>query len=67
MNERHIRHIRNQFILISTLSFFGVMLLMGGMIYGFSEYALRNEVREITAYLSDHEGERAVRILPRLQ
>jgi len=57
MNERHIRHIRNQFILISTLSFFGVMLLMGGMIYGFSEYALRNEVREITAYLSDHEVE----------
>ena len=36
MTEREIGRIRKKFILISTLSFFGVMFLMGGFIYLFS-------------------------------
>ena len=57
MNERQIRKLKNKFILISTLSFFGVMLLMGGMIYAFSEMTLRNEVRQIMEYIAENEGE----------
>jgi len=57
MNERHLRKIRNQFILVSTLSFFGVMLLMGGLIYALSETALRNEVRQIMSVIVENDGE----------
>ncbi|MBE7004474.1 MAG: GHKL domain-containing protein [Ruminococcaceae bacterium] len=57
MNERHLRKIRNQFILVSTLSFFGVMLLMGGLIYAFSEVAVRNEVRQIMSVIVENDGE----------
>ncbi len=57
MNEREIRGIRKKFILVSTLSFFGVMLLMGGFIYLFSEITLRNEVRQIMRYIVENDGE----------
>ena len=57
MNERQIKRIRKKFILLSTLSFFGVMLLMGGMIYLFSTAALRNEVRHIMQFIVENDGE----------
>lgn len=57
MNERRLRTIRNQFILLSTLSFFGVMLLMGGLIYTLSETALRSEVRQIMRVIVENDGE----------
>ena len=57
MNERQIKRIRKKFILLSTLSFFGVMLLMGGMIYLFSTVTLRNEVRHIMQFIVENDGE----------
>ena len=57
MSERQIQKLRNKFIRISTLSFFGVMLLMGGCIYLFSEMTLRNEVRQIMEYIIENDGE----------
>ncbi len=57
MNEQHIRRIRKQFILISTLSLFGVMLLMGGMVYVFNRITINNEIREIADVIIENDGE----------
>ena len=57
MSEREISRIRKKFILISTLSFFGVMLLMGLFISMFCSLTLRNEVRQILEYIVLNDGE----------
>ena len=57
MTEREIGRIRKKFILISTLSFFGVMFLMGGFIYLFSTFTVRNEVRQIMQYIVENDGD----------
>ena len=57
MTEREIERIRKKFILISTLSFFGVMLLMGGCISLFSVFTVRNDVRHIMDYIVENDGE----------
>ena len=57
MSEREIHRIRKKFIMISTLSFFGVMLIMGSCIYLFSTFALRNEVHQIMEYIVANDGE----------
>ena len=56
MTEQQIRKVKKKFILVSTLTFFGVMLLMGSMIYLFSETTLRNEVYQIMSYIIEHDG-----------
>ena len=57
MSEREVGRIRKKFILISTLSFFTVMLLMGLCIYLFSTLALRNEVRQILEFIVENDGD----------
>ncbi|MBP5332109.1 MAG: HAMP domain-containing histidine kinase [Lachnospiraceae bacterium] len=57
MSENEIIRIRRKFILVSTLSFFGVMLLMGLFIYLFSSVTLGNEVRQILDYIIENDGE----------
>ena len=60
MTEREIERIRKKFILISTLSFFGVMLLMGGCIFLFSAFTVRNDVRHVMDYIVVNDGEMPV-------
>ncbi len=57
MNEREINHIRRQFTLVSTISFFGVMLFMGGCIYLFSTLTVRNESRKVMQYIAENDGD----------
>lgn len=57
MTEREIHRIRKKFIMISTLAFFGVMLVMGSCIYLFSTFALRNEVHQIMGYIVENDGQ----------
>ena len=57
MTEREIGKLRKKILLISTLSFFGVMLLMGGMIYFFSTITIRNEARQIMNYIARNDGD----------
>ena len=57
MSEHQLQKLRSKFIRISTLSFFGVMLLMGGLIYLFSEITLRNEVHQIMDYIIENDGQ----------
>ena len=57
MSEREIHRIRRKFIAAATLAFFLVMLLMGGMIYLFSSITARNEVRTITDYIIENDGD----------
>ena len=57
MNKHQISLIKRKFIFISTISFFGALLSMGGLIYFFSESTLRNEVRQITDFIISNDGE----------
>ena len=57
MTEHEIQRIRKKFITISTLSFFGVMLVMGSCIYLFSIFAVRNEIHQIMDYIVENDGE----------
>ena len=57
MTEREINRIRKKFILISTLSLFCVMLLMGGCIYLFNTFTVQNESRQILLYIAENDGE----------
>ena len=57
MPEYEIKSIRKKFIMISTLSFCGVMLLMGGFIYLFSMLTIRNEVRQIMYWIVENDGD----------
>ena len=57
MSEREIHRIRRKFIAAATLAFFLVMLMTGGMIYLFSSITARNEVRTITDYIIENDGE----------
>ena len=57
MNEQEIHRIRKKFILLSTLSFFGVMLFMGSCIFLFSMFAVRNEVHLVMNYIVENDGE----------
>ncbi len=57
MNEQEIHRIRKKFILLSTLSFFGVMLFMGSCIFLFSMFAVRNEVHLVMDYIVENDGE----------
>ena len=57
MTEREIHRIRKKFITISTLAFFGVMLIMGSCIYLFSTFTVRNEIHQIMNYIVENDGE----------
>ena len=57
MSEKRIDQMRNNFILASTLSFFLVMLLMGGLIYAFILITDRNEARQIMKYIVENDGD----------
>ncbi len=57
MNKHRISLIKRKFTAISTISFFGALLVLGGLIYFFSEATLRNEVRQITAFIISNDGE----------
>ncbi len=57
MTENEIKRIRNNFILLSTLTLFGVMLLMGGCIYLFNTATIRNESFQIMNYIAENDGE----------
>ncbi|MCR5321902.1 MAG: HAMP domain-containing histidine kinase [Lachnospiraceae bacterium] len=57
MSENEVSRIRTKFILVSTLSFFGVMLIMGIFIYAFCTLTLKNEVGQILDYIIENEGE----------
>lgn len=57
MSEQRIERMRKKFILASTLSFFSVMLLMGGLIYLFITLTERNEVRQIMEYIVENDGD----------
>lgn len=57
MTERQIDRIRKKFILISTLSLFFVMLLMGSCIYLFSTLTVQNESRQVMRYIAENDGE----------
>jgi len=56
MSELEINEIRRKFILFATLSYFIVMLFMGGLIYVFTAVSVRNEVRQIMAYIIAGDG-----------
>lgn len=56
MNERHIRRIRSRFIMLSTLSLFGVMLLLSGLIYFFNQTAMQNELHQIMNVIAENDG-----------
>ena len=56
MSELQIAEIRRKFILFATLSYFIVMLFMGGLIYLFTAVTVRNEVRQIMAYIIAGDG-----------
>ena len=57
MSEERIERMGKKFILASTISFFSVMFLMGGLIYLFITFTERNEVRQIMKYIVDNEGD----------
>ena len=57
MTEHEIHRIQKKFITISTLAFFGVMLVMGSCIFLFSILTVRNEVRQIMEYIAENDGE----------
>ena len=57
MSEQRIEQMRKKFILASTLSFFLVMLLMGGLIFAFISITERNEVRQIMNYIVENDGD----------
>ena len=57
MSEREINGIRRKFIIASTLSFFMVMLAMGGLIYLFTSISARNEVRQVMDVIIENDGE----------
>ena len=59
MTERRIGAIRQKILLISTLSFFGVMLLMGSFIYLFSSWTIRNETQSILRHIAENDGDLA--------
>ena len=57
MNEQEIHRIRQKFILLSTLTLFSVMLLMGGFIYLFSIVTIRNEASQIMRIIAQNDGD----------
>lgn len=57
MSEERINRMRKKFILASTLSFFLVMLLMGGLIYVFITVTDRNEARQIMEFIVENDGD----------
>lgn len=57
MTEREVGAIRQKILLISTLSFFGVMVFMGGWIYLFSSLTIRNETQNILRYIAKNDGD----------
>lgn len=57
MSEREIHSIKRKFIIASTLSFFFVMLMMGGLIYLFTTITARNEVRQVIDYIVENDGD----------
>ncbi len=56
MNEREIRRLRLRFILISTLSFFIVMMIMGGLIWLYAEFTLLSDVDKVMDYIAARDG-----------
>lgn len=57
MTEQEINRLRRKFILASTLSFFLVMLIMGGIIYFFTTWASRNEAMQVLDYIIENDGD----------
>lgn len=57
MTEQEINRLRRKFILASTLAFFLVMLIMGGIIYFFTTWASRNEAMQVLDYIIENDGD----------
>lgn len=57
MAQRNIEKIRRKFIFVASLSFFTVMLLMGGFIYTASYFATKNEIRSTLDYIVENDGD----------
>lgn len=57
MTEQEIHRIRQKFILLSTLTLFCVMLLMGTCIYLFSIVTIRNEALQIMRSIAENDGD----------
>ncbi|MBR1740591.1 MAG: HAMP domain-containing histidine kinase [Lachnospiraceae bacterium] len=57
MNPQNIEKIRRKFILVASLSFFSVMLLMGGFIYAASFLATQSDIRSTLDYIVENDGE----------
>lgn len=57
MTEYEVNRMRKRFTMISTLTLFAVMLLMGGCIYLFSTITIRNEAFQIMHYIAENDGE----------
>lgn len=57
MNNRNIEKIRKKFILVASFSFFSVMLLMGGLIYTASYFAMQNEIHSTLDYIVENDGD----------
>ena len=56
MNQKKIEKIRNKFMVIACLSFFLVMLFVGGLMYLSTLIASRSEMKAVTEYLAANEG-----------
>ena len=57
MNAQSIRKIRQNFIIISMLSFMTVMLFTGGLINIVNNLRIRDNVSNMLDYIIEHEGD----------
>ena len=56
MSEQAIQQLRRRFILMTTLAFFGVMLIMSLCIYLVTTYLTSREIDRVLSYIVEHDG-----------
>ncbi len=57
MNKSAIRKLRRKFALIAFVSFMGIMLVMGTMIYLFNLYTTNKQIRAVLNYIVENDGD----------
>ncbi len=57
MNQQQIEKLRKNFILLSTLAFFLVMLFMGGVMYLTNQLVLRSQIRRSLNIIAENDGD----------
>lgn len=57
MTEHEVNRIRKRFTMVSTLTLFAVMFLMGGCIYLFSTVTVQNEAYHILTSIAENDGD----------